>query len=195
MKRCVCSAIALLSIISLVILIDVVDLVILLPRVWVAQQRADEALLEGSRRNVIGLLLGHFHKDVLVERVALDDVVAGHFLACVGVDLDVLDAVVGLSIELVEGDLLGLGRRRIERSAQVANERRSKPSQRSADRWSPGGGRGLPRSLGRAFVARGVVAERQSANVVEGRHKRRREFFIYSSANRYQLEPLNERGG
>ena len=37
------------------------------------------------------------------------------FLACVGVDLGVLDAVAGLPIELVERDLFGFRRGRIER--------------------------------------------------------------------------------
>ena len=38
-----------------------------------------------------------------------------HFLAGVGIDLHVLDAMAGLLVELVEADLFGLGRRRIER--------------------------------------------------------------------------------
>ena len=51
--------------------------------------------------------LRHLDEGVLVERVALDDVLVGDLLAGVGVHLGVLDAVAGLPVELVEGDLLG----------------------------------------------------------------------------------------
>ena len=59
--------------------------------------------LDGPGRfqsHVLELLLRHFDEGVGVDLVALDDVLVGDLLA--GVDLEVLDAVVGLSIELVE---------------------------------------------------------------------------------------------
>ena len=41
-------------------------------------------------------------------QIALDDVLIRHFLARIGIDLEVLDAMAGLSIELIEGNLLRL---------------------------------------------------------------------------------------
>jgi hypothetical protein len=43
---------------------------------------------------------------ILVEHVALDDILVGDLVAGVGVHLHVLDAVAGLPVELVEADLL-----------------------------------------------------------------------------------------
>jgi hypothetical protein len=51
----------------------------------------------------------------LSKVVALDDVLVGHLVAGVGIDLQVLDAMAGLPVELVERDLLALRRGRIER--------------------------------------------------------------------------------
>jgi hypothetical protein len=45
----------------------------------------------------------------LVEFVALEDVLVHHLVAAVHIDLEVLDAVAALPVELVEGDLLGVG--------------------------------------------------------------------------------------
>ena len=67
------------------------------------------------QRDFLELLLGHLDEGVLVERVALDDVLVGDLLAGVGVHLHVLDAVAGLPVELVERDLLGLGGGRVQR--------------------------------------------------------------------------------
>src|SRR5260370_22214407 len=50
-----------------------------------------------------------------VGLVALYGVLVGGLLAGVGVDLGILDAVAGLPVELIEGDLFGFRRGRIER--------------------------------------------------------------------------------
>ena len=74
--------------------------------------------LDGPRqfqRDVLELLLRHLDEGVGVDLVALDDVLVGDLLAGVGVDLGVLDAVAGLPVELVERDLFGFRRGRIER--------------------------------------------------------------------------------
>ena len=74
--------------------------------------------LDGSRRfqrDVLELLLRHLDEGVGVDLVALDDVLVGDLLAGVGVHLGVLDTVAGLPVELVEGDLFGFRRGRIER--------------------------------------------------------------------------------
>ena len=88
-----------------------------IPRIDLAA--VDELVdLDGSRRfqrDVLELLLRHLDEGVGVDLVALDDVLVGDLLAGVGVDLGVLDAVAGLPVELVEGDLFGFRRGRIER--------------------------------------------------------------------------------
>jgi len=56
------------------------------------------------------LLLRHLDKGVGVDLVALDDVLVGDFLAGIGVDLGVFDAVASLPVELIERDLLGFRR-------------------------------------------------------------------------------------
>ena len=88
-----------------------------IPRVDLAA--VDELIdLDGSRRfqrDVLEFLLRHLDEGVGVDLVALDDVLVGDLLAGVGVDLGVLDAVAGLPVELVEGDLFGFRRGRIER--------------------------------------------------------------------------------
>ena len=66
------------------------------------------------QRDVVELVLGHLDIGVGVDLVALDDVLVGHFLAGVRVDLGVLDAVAGLAVDLVEGDLFGIRGRRIK---------------------------------------------------------------------------------
>ena len=74
--------------------------------------------LDGPRRfqrDVLELLLRHLDEGVGVDLVALDDVLVGDLLAGVGIHLGVLDAVAGLPVELVEGDLFGFRRGRIER--------------------------------------------------------------------------------
>ena len=67
------------------------------------------------QRDVLELLLRHLDEGVGVDLVALDDVLVGDLLAGIGVHLGVLDAVAGLPVELVEGDLFGFRRGRIER--------------------------------------------------------------------------------
>jgi hypothetical protein len=49
-----------------------------------------------------------------VDLVALDNVLVRHFLAGLGIDIGVLDAMAGVLVDLVEGDLLALRRRRKE---------------------------------------------------------------------------------
>ena len=64
--------------------------------------------LDGARRfqrDVLELLLGHLDEGLGVDLVALDDVLVGDFLARVGIHLHIFDAVAGLPVELVEGDL------------------------------------------------------------------------------------------
>src|SRR6202021_1779522 len=56
---------------------------------------------------------------------ALDDVLIGNLLAGVGIDLGILDPVAGLSVQLVEGDLFGFRRGRIERDG-AGDERKAK---------------------------------------------------------------------
>jgi hypothetical protein len=80
---------------------------------------ADELVdLDGARRfqrDLLELLLGDLDVLAFVELVALDDVLVGHLVPGVGIDLQVLDPMAGCPVELVERDLLALGRGRIER--------------------------------------------------------------------------------
>ena len=76
------------------------------------------------QRHVLELLLGHLDEGVGVDLVALDDVLVGDLLAGVGVHLGVLDAVAGLPVELVERDLFGFRRGRIERDG-TGDERKA----------------------------------------------------------------------
>ena len=71
------------------------------------------------QRDVLEFVLRHLDEGVGVDLVALDDVLVGDLLAGVGVDLGVLDAVAGLPVELVERDLLGFRRGRIQRDGTV----------------------------------------------------------------------------
>ena len=68
----------------------------------------------GFQRDLFELLLGDLDEGVLVEHVALDDILVWDLVAGVGVDLQVLDPMAGLPIELVEADLLALGGGRVE---------------------------------------------------------------------------------
>ena len=76
------------------------------------------------QRDVLELLLGHLDEGVGVDLVALDDVLVGDFLAGVGVDLGVFDPVAGFPVELVERDLLGFRRGRIQRDG-TGDERKA----------------------------------------------------------------------
>ena len=49
-----------------------------------------------------------------IDLVALHDLVGGNFLACVGIDPEILDPVTGVPIYLIEADFLGVGRRRVQ---------------------------------------------------------------------------------
>jgi len=83
--------------------------------------------LDRARRlqcDVLELFLGHLDEDVLVEGVSLDDVLVGHLLARIAVHLEVFDPVAGLTVQLVERDLLGLGSGRIERD-RTGDERQT----------------------------------------------------------------------
>ena len=53
---------------------------------------------------------------ILAHLITLDDVVRLHLLAALGVNLDVLDAMPGLLVDLMEAYLLALGGGRIERN-------------------------------------------------------------------------------
>ena len=66
------------------------------------------------QREVVKLVLCHLDIGVGIDLVALHDVFVGDFLAGVGVDLGVFDAMAGLAVDLVERDLLGIRRCRIE---------------------------------------------------------------------------------
>ena len=72
----------------------------------------------------VELVLRHLDVGVGVDLVALDDVLVGDFLAGVGVDLRIFDAVAGLLVDLVEGDLLGVGGGRIQRD-RTGHERKA----------------------------------------------------------------------
>ena len=63
----------------------------------------------------VELVLADLDIGVGVDLVALDDVVVGDLLAGVGIDLRVFDAMAGLAVDLVEGDLLGIRGGRIQR--------------------------------------------------------------------------------
>ena len=76
------------------------------------------------QRDVLEFFLGHLDERVGVDLVALDDVLVGDLLAGVGIDLGVLDAMAGLPIQLVEGDLFGFGRGRIKRDG-TGDERKA----------------------------------------------------------------------
>ena len=83
--------------------------------------------VDGARRfqrDVLELFLRHLDEGVGVDLVALDDVLVGDFLAGVGIHLDVFDAVAGLLVQLVEGDLFGLRGGRIERD-RTGDERKA----------------------------------------------------------------------
>jgi hypothetical protein len=83
--------------------------------------------LDGSgrfKRDVLELLLRHLDEGIGVDLVPLDDVLVGDLLAGVGVDLGVLDAVAGLPVELIEGDLFGFRGGRIKRD-RTGDERKA----------------------------------------------------------------------
>src|SRR4029077_16773242 len=67
------------------------------------------------QRDVLQLLLSHLDEGVGVDLVALDDIFVGDLLAGIGAHLGGLDAVAGLPVELVERNLFGFRRGRIER--------------------------------------------------------------------------------
>jgi hypothetical protein len=74
--------------------------------------------------DVLKLVLRHFDVGVGIDFVALGDVFGGDFLAGIGVDLHVFDAVAGVPVDLVEADLLGLGRGRVQ-SDRTGDERKA----------------------------------------------------------------------
>jgi len=75
------------------------------------------------QRELLELLFGDVDELVLLEPVALHDILVGHLVAGVG-DLQISDAVTGRPVELVERDLLALRGRRIERDG-TGDERQS----------------------------------------------------------------------
>ncbi|OIQ69600.1 hypothetical protein GALL_487970 [mine drainage metagenome] len=66
------------------------------------------------QRDVVEFLLRHLDVGVGVDLVAFHDVFGGDFLAGVGIDLGIFDAMTGLAVDLVEADLFGVRRRRIQ---------------------------------------------------------------------------------
>src|SRR5262249_25990078 len=66
------------------------------------------------QRDVVELVLGHLDIGVGIDLVAFDNVLVGHFLAAIRIDLGVFDAVAGLAVDLVEGNFFGIRRRRIK---------------------------------------------------------------------------------
>jgi hypothetical protein len=61
--------------------------------------------LDGPRRfqhYLLQFLLGNLHEGLLVQHVGLGDVFVRDFLAGIGVDLGVFDAVAGFPVQLVE---------------------------------------------------------------------------------------------
>ena len=78
--------------------------------------------LDRARRfqgHILKFVLRHLDERIGVDLVALDDVLVGDLLTGIGVHLCVFDAVSGFSVELVEGDLLGFRRCRVERHRTV----------------------------------------------------------------------------
>ena len=58
------------------------------------------------QRELVKLLLGDLNEGLLVERIAFDDVLVGHLFAGIGIHLHIFDAMAGLPVELIEGDLI-----------------------------------------------------------------------------------------
>jgi hypothetical protein len=54
--------------------------------------------------------LGHLDELILLDLILLFDILVGHVFAGVDVDLQILDATAGCSVELVERGLLGFRR-------------------------------------------------------------------------------------
>jgi hypothetical protein len=63
--------------------------------------------------DVLELFLGNFDIGVGIDLERLDDILAGHFFTGIGVDPRILDAVAGVSVDLIEADLLRIGGRRV----------------------------------------------------------------------------------
>src|ERR1700732_2512788 len=68
----------------------------------------------GFGRTVFQLIFRHFDVSVGIDLVALHDVIVGNFLASISVHLGVFDAVAGLTVDLIETDLFGIGGGRIQ---------------------------------------------------------------------------------
>ena len=60
-------------------------------------------------------LVGDLDVFAFGDLVALDDVLGRHFLAGLGIDLAIADAIAGLAVDLIEADFFALGGRRVER--------------------------------------------------------------------------------
>src|SRR6195256_3299192 len=83
--------------------------------------------VDGSRgfeRNVFKLVLRHFDIGISIDLVPLHDVFVRNFLASISIHLHVLDAVAGVSVDLVETDFLGIGSGRIQ-SDRTGNKRKA----------------------------------------------------------------------
>src|SRR6185437_3785388 len=76
------------------------------------------------QREGVEFLVRHFDGSVGVDLVALHDVFGSDFVAGIGIDLDVFDAVTGLAVDLVEADFFGVRRRRVKRD-RAGHERKT----------------------------------------------------------------------
>jgi hypothetical protein len=79
---------------------------------WYELVNVDRA--RGFQGNVFQFLLRHLDVGVGIDLVAFHNIVVRNFLASVRVHLQVLDAVAGVSVDLVEAYLLGIGSGRIQ---------------------------------------------------------------------------------
>jgi hypothetical protein len=64
-----------------------------------------------------------------IDLVALDDILGLDLIARIGVHFHISDAMPGLSVDLVEADLFGIGGDGNRATGQVTSERRRKPFQ------------------------------------------------------------------
>src|SRR5207237_8342318 len=75
----------------------------------------------GFQRDVFKLFFRHLYVGVGINLESLRDLVVGNLLTRVGIDLQLLDAVAGLFVDLVERDFLGIRSSRIQ-SYRTSNQ-------------------------------------------------------------------------
>jgi hypothetical protein len=98
---------------------DVVELVDFAPR----HELVDIDRLGAFERDRFQFLVGDLDILAFGDFVSLDDLLRRDFLAALGVDLAVADAVAGGAVDLIETDLLALGGRR-EQGYRARNQRK-----------------------------------------------------------------------